>query len=440
MHDKNGGVMKNLRLALLLSVLCCDAFAQSGNSLDAARQAMASGNPVRAIELLQPLETEHAGEPAYDYLLGLARLDAGDPERAVFAFERVLAMKPDHLQARAEIGRAYLLLGEKEAGIRELKTVGNGQIPDEARKTIEDYLSAFGAGPTRFSGYLESSFGYDSNINSAVAASHLAIPGIGTFALSEDGRSHSAFYMGLAGGINVSHPINENWSLLGGASINQRFNNNYGRYDTGGLEGNVGLRYGTGQHAFTLGLQAQSFEVDHTRNREALGLIGQWQYLVDAKTQVSLFGQHIQLRYPFQSSRDADRSIAGFAFAKVLEGAWTPSWFASIYAGEERETHANVAHLGHQPVGFRFGGQVKPSSTTTWFANAAYENRRYGGSDPLFLVRRHDKQLDVRAGMNYEPARFWVVSPQVSYTRNDSNVALNDYSRNMVSLTVRREF
>lgn len=433
--------MKKLRLAVLLSVLCSGVWAQTDDPLKAARDAITAGQSAKALEILQPLEAEKAGDPAYDYLLGLARLDAGDPERAVFAFERVLAMQPNHAQARAEIGRAYLLLGERDAGVRELEAVRKGDIPDDARKTIENYLSAFGAGPTRLSGYLEATGGYDSNVNSAVAATHLVIPLTGLDSvLSRDGRRQEAAFLGLAGGINFAHPLSERWSVLGGASFSQRFNNNVEQFDTRTLEGNVGLRYARAADAFTLGVQGQSFDVHDARNRDALGIVGQWQHQLDQRTQVSVFGQYVQLRYPSQGLRDADRSVGGVAVAKVLEGAWAPSLFASAYAGEERELKAGVPYLGHTPLGVRFGGQLRPSSTVTWFANASYENRRYGGQDPLFLVRRKDDQWDLRLGLNYEPVRSWVVSPQVSYTRNESSVALNDYSRSMVSVTLRREF
>lgn len=433
--------MRKLRLAVLLSILCSGAWAQTDDTLKAARDAIASGQAAKAVEMLNPLEGERAGDPAYDYLLGLARLDSGDAERAVFAFERVLAVQPNNAQARAEIGRAYLLLGERDAGVRELETVRKADIPDAARKTIEGYLSAFGAGPTRFSGYLEASAGYDSNVNSAVAATHLVIPLTGLDSdLSRDGQRHAAPFLGLAGGINFAHPLGERWSVLGGASFSQRFNQQYDQFDTRTLEGNVGLRYSLAADAFTIGVQGQSFDVHDSRNRDALGVVGQWQHQLDPRTQISVFGQYVQLRYPSQGLRDADRSIGGVAMARVLDGAWAPSVFASIYAGEERELKNNVPYLGHTPVGVRFGGQLKPSSTVTWFANASYENRRYGGQDPLFLVKREDKQWDLRVGLNYEPLRYWVVSPQVSYTRNESSVALNDYSRSIVSVTLRREF
>ncbi len=434
--------MKKLGLAILLLCLGCNAYAQANDPLRAAKAALAGGQPAKAVEILLPLEAERAGNPAYDYLLGLARLDSGDPERAVFALERVLAVEPGHAQARAEIGRAYLQLGERDAGIKELESARKMDVPEEARRTIGNYLNAFGAGPTRLSGYLEASLGYDSNVNSGVSGSRMAIPALGNleFELSQNGRKLADSFGTLSGGINVAHPLAQGWFLLGSGAFSQRLNSEHARFDTRNFDGNIGLRYAAGANAFTFGLQAQAFDVKEQRNRDALGLVAQWQHQLDAQTQISAFGQFVQLRYPDQGFRDADRSIVGLAYAKVLQGGWTPSFYASVYGGGEKEQKSGVPHFGHTPWGIRFGGQLKPSSTMTWFAHASYEHRRYGGSDPLFLVRRNDNQWDLRLGLNYEPYRYWTISPQISQTRNDSNVAINDYSRTVFSISVRRDF
>lgn len=434
--------IKPLLLAILFAGIGGMACAQSDDPIKAARSAMTLGQPRQALAILEPLEAGRAGDPVFDYLLGLARLDSGDPERAVFAFERVLAVQPANAQARAEIGRAYLMLGERDAGIKELESTRAMDIPEEARNTIGNYLNAFGAGPTRFGGYLEANLGHDSNINSGIASGSVAIPALGnlSFQISPDGRERPASFVGLAGGVYFSHPMAQRWSLVGGANFSQRYNDNYGRFNVRTLDGNLGVRYAQGRDAYTLGLQTQIFDVDNHRNRDALGLVGQWQRQLDSATQVTVFGQYTQLRYPGQDARNANRAILGLALAKVFQGAWTPSLYGSVYGGREKERDGDFPQLGHTPLGVRFGGQLKPSSTLSLFANASFEHRRYGGEDTLFLVRRADRQLDLRLGLTYEPYRFWSVSPQIAYTRNDSNVAINDYSRTIVSVSVRRDF
>src|ERR1051325_6517870 len=96
-----------------LAAACSLAFADE--LTDRAKRLLNQRQAKQAYELLLPQEGARAGDPEFDYLLGIAALDAGAPERAVFALERVLAVQPNNHVARAEIARAYLALGEREA-------------------------------------------------------------------------------------------------------------------------------------------------------------------------------------------------------------------------------------------------------------------------------------------------------------------------------------
>ena len=60
---------------------------------------------------LAPQADERAGDPAFDYALGIAALDSGRYGEAIIALQRVLAVQPGNAQARAELARAYALAG-----------------------------------------------------------------------------------------------------------------------------------------------------------------------------------------------------------------------------------------------------------------------------------------------------------------------------------------
>src|SRR5688572_8051771 len=111
-------------LAVTLTTLAVQPYAVAADAaLDEARGLIQKRDAKRAYDLLSPLEAQRAGDPEFDYLLGLAALDSGQTTRAIFAFERVLAVNPNHPQARAEIARAYFVAGETDAAKREFETV-----------------------------------------------------------------------------------------------------------------------------------------------------------------------------------------------------------------------------------------------------------------------------------------------------------------------------
>src|SRR5687767_6269180 len=128
------GASIGIALAAWAGVALADALTDRAKHLLEQRQAR------QAYELLLPQEAARAGDPEFDYLLGLAAIDAGEPERGVFALERVLALQPANHVARAEIARAYLALGERDAARREFETVRRQPVPEGVRTTIDRFL------------------------------------------------------------------------------------------------------------------------------------------------------------------------------------------------------------------------------------------------------------------------------------------------------------
>lgn len=390
-----------------------------------------------------PLEPQRAGDPEYDYLLGIAALDAGEPERAIFAFERVLAVQPDNLQARAEIARAYMATGEREAAKREFEAVRARQVPAPVRETIERFLSAIAAAErTRVDKYLELAFGYDTNVNSATALTTIAIPAVGNlgFTLDQAATEADDRFLNLAAGMSFTRKLNLNWSVVGGFGGNLRQNLDQGRFNTDTFDASLGVRYTRGLEAITLGAQGQYFGVDAEGFRDTAGLVAQWQHSFDERTQATIFGQHARLRYDAQSFRDADRSIVGLAYAKAFTGAYSPAIFVSLYGGEEEVVDDAFSLFGHEPVGFRFGGQLRLGGPWSVFGSLSYERREYGGIDPMFLVAREDKQTDVSVGVSYLWRSGMTLRLEVSHTENTSNIPLNEFDRTVVATAVRFNF
>lgn len=414
--------------------------------LASADAMIKAGKPAEAYALLAPYQSERAGDPAYDYLLGIAALDSGKPNEAIFALERVLAVNPNHLQARAEIARAYLAAGEMATSRQEFETVKKQNPPKEVSATIQKFLDAIEkatAGErTTVSGYLEAAVGSDSNVNSATGSSQIAIPAFGgaIATLSANGVKLHDTFSSVSAGFNVRHPFSPEWAVFGGAGFNQRMNSTNTLFDTGGLDGNLGVNLTKGDDSYSAALQLSDFEVNNSRYRDATGLTAQWMRSLDNSSQVSAYLQYTELRYPGQNVRDADRTVLGAAYARVLGGAYTPVVYVGGYAGKEKERGSNVPYLGHNPYGLRAGGEMKINPESTLFASLSVEWRNYGGQDPVFLVSRKDTQADLRVGGSYIPVQRWTITPSIGYTRNSSNIIISDYERTVLSITLRRDF
>ena len=117
-----------------------------------------------------------------------------------------------------------------------------------------------------------------------------------------------------------------------------------------------------------------------------------------------------------------------------------PIVFGSVYGGEEDERAAARPDLGHRFFGARAGGQYRIDERLDVFVSGNAERRKYGGQDAIFLVTRRDTFYTAALGMTFMPFRMWKITPQITVIRNKSNILINDFTREIYSVTVRRDF
>lgn len=413
-------------------------------TLDRARALIQASQGPAAYQLLEPLEQQRAGNVEYDYLLGVAAIDAAQYTRAVFALERVLAVQPSHAQARAEIARAYFLMGENKAARQEFESVKQSRPPEAVAVTIDQFLNALDARErSRRSGitaFLEAGFGLDSNANSATSASTFAIPGLGglQFSLAPGAQEQDDKFFALSGGAFGRYALNNTWSLIGNATFDQRFNADHDEFDTGTLNGSAGVTRIDEVNELTAAAQFQTYSVDGEQFRNAAGGVVQWRRNFTQRDQATAYLQYARLTYPDAELRDADRIVIGGAWAHSYGGL--SAAFAGVYGGREEPIEDNVPHFGHDLWGVRIGGQIGFGSKFILSATASYENREYGGPDPFFLEERHDKEAQLRFAGSYLLDGNWTATAALTLVDARSNIVVNDYERAMLSASLRYDF
>jgi hypothetical protein len=437
-------------LGLALSFASATTAVLAAADLDEALRLLQQGEAEQAYQLLVADEEARAGDPNFDYLLGLAALDSGRASRAVFALERVLATDPGHTRARAEIARAYFQLGELDTARAEFEAVRQQGVPAQVAEAMQRFLSAI---DQRISGnrrlwraYIEAGLGWDSNINSATDRSTIgiAIPGFGgafvNARLPAAGVEQDDGFASIAAGFTANYPLAGQFDLVGGANVAKRENFSDELFETSSVDGHAGIGYTRGLDAFTLVLQGETFLLDNHTFRNAYGVVGGWNREVDARTRVSAFVQIFGLDYPGQDIRDAMRYVAGAGVSHAFDVRYQPVVFASLYGGTEDERRDNVPQLGHDFYGLRLGGEMQVRERLSLFGGFNVEMRNYGGREAFFLRTRDDNRYHVRLGLNYRPRPDWVASGEVGYVNNHSNIVINDYDRVLLAFTLRKEF
>lgn len=436
------------RLCALSAVLACLAPGASAQDalLGQARDQLNRRDAAGAFALLAPVEASRAGDARFDYLLGVAALDAGHVTRAIFALERVVQRHPEDTLARAELGRAYLAAGDVQAAREQLQLARVGKLPPAASVAIErvigmiDQVAPTAAGP-QLSGYLEFGTAYDSNVNSATNQGEFAIPAFGgiVFETSAENRQRRDLTLNAAGGVSAEATLTPTWKLMGAANLRAGVNREVHDMDTLFADATAGLRHTAGKQSHVLALQSSTAWVGGSLYRTANGLIAQWQSQLEADAQASLFSQWSRQKYMAQAERDTDRLLLGVGAARQ-HGATGPLTYGSAYVVQERVHRPEFSNFGHRGGGLRLGIEQRLGPATVGFAEGQYEQRRYGGSEPFFDVRRRDHQKDLSIGLRCNLDPRWQVIAQARRARAGSNVVLYDYSRNVLQITAHRSF
>lgn len=440
---------KSIRWAVFAALFASASGALADAVTDRAASLLEQGKAREAFEILAPLESERSGSVEFDLLLGIAAVDAQQPTRAVFALERVLAMEPNNPRARAEIARAYLALGETDTARREFETVKGQAVPPVVKAAIDRYLTALDRiddeGKTRARAFFEMGFGHDTNVNAGPAIDQYQ-----GFTIPTTQQKMSDNFTTFAGGADFRMPLGKGLSLVGGLAASLRANMNRDQFDSSSIDGNIGVAHQNGKNVLSATLQGSSFSlaIDPTNNgiartseryRDSAGFGLQWQHNYDQRTQSSAFVQYSELTYPGQRFRDASKWLGGLGFAKAFRDSPVLA-FGGVYFGDETADNPNRNDLGFRMLGLRVGGQYTLREDLGLFGNLGFEHRRHHQDDPIALSRRRDDQTTVGLGLAWTPARDWRVTPQVQYMRNKSNIVINDFTRSVYSVTLRRDF
>lgn len=407
-----------------------------------AAQAQDPAAATAAYDALAAEAATRAGDPDFDYRLGIAALDAGRFGEAVIAFQRVLAVQPNNAPARAELARAYALAGDIDTARQEFATVvDDPSLPDPVRQRFTGFVRQFdkqiAGGGSDISGFIDARAGYDDNINAATDLNTIVIPlfsFLGPGTLGPGAVAQGDEYYEIQGGVSAVTAIGRQDRLFASALGNWRDNTGSRRFDQAALTGTAGYAHSfANRDVLSLSGQVQKFWLGHDGYRTAYGVIGQYTKTLSGGRALTLSAQWNRLDYDGAPIRDADRYAVGIGYV-------TRTIAAGLSGGKEEARRAAGDAESNWFVGANIGGEFPVANRVALVAGAAFDLRRYDQADALFLVERGDERLDLTAGIKLALTDTLFLQPRATWTRNWSNIALYDYERWTASLGLRLEF
>ncbi|MGH8441383.1 MAG: FimV/HubP family polar landmark protein [Nevskiaceae bacterium] len=411
------------------------AFAGSPEQREALAMRQAGRSAEDLYKYLAPLEDRYAGDVDYDYLSGTAAYDSGNYSQAIFVLQRAVAMKPGFAGARMELARAYFAQGDNESARREFAVLEKSNPPPEARRAIAEYRAAIdrraAVYESQLGGYAELATGYDSNANgSPELQSFLGIP------LDSRNQATASSYYALGGGGLVSYPFAPGWRLLGTGNGSYRSNPDATFVDSQVLRLAGAVEWRPNQYEFSLRPNYTLSLLDGEDNNTVTGVdLAATRHF--QRGQLSLNVRSGQARYTeVLEVLDVDTLLYGLA------GQYTTprvQYLGAVTIGTDDAVEPG-SQFGRDLAGLRAGAVVDLGRGNGLLASIAMLSSDY--DQPPFGQTRSDDQLVGTLGFDWGGWRTlgWAVRAQLSYVDNSSTVALYDYDRIDLGVSIRREF
>ena len=447
-------VLVAVALALVSAVAVADA-----GSLERARGQLAAGNAKQAFAELSALEGSMSGQPEFDYLLGVAALDSGRIDEAVIAFERVLAVLPNHAGAQMDLARAYYAAGSFDLAEAAFARLRASNPPPAAQQAISTYLRAISArrhqARAGWTGGAELGIGYDSNITGvptdfgAAAQQAFNISGI---TATGNAIKRAAAYAHGALGAEYMRPISGGWSAFAGAEGRGRV---YRRQsDFNAVAGDA--RFGAARHSGADQLRAAASyfvfnqegdapgDPKPTNDRRMGGVALEWRHALDPKTQAGLGVQLNAVRFPANRIEDFDQVFLTASWLKSFERAGVPLLYLGLFASDDRarNTFADGVTTKSKYLGGARGFlQYSLSPTLNLYNALAVIHRR--DKDPYARSTEvrdgRDTYGEFTLGLGWQFRQRCALRLQWFYSTNRSNIDIYDFDRHEISSTIRCE-
>jgi outer membrane protein len=448
--------------AILVTAFTAPVFANV-KLYDEAKRLITAMNPKQAYMLLIAEQDKLAGTVEFDYLLGVAALDSGRVDEAIIAFERVLSKEPNNAGAQLDIARAYFNAGSLDLAEGTFLKLRALNPPASARDAIEKYLAAIAerrrAARRVVSAWGETSFGYDTNLtavpNDFTSAVQQAfnLPGVRP---TGNSIKRSAPYLGAAVGVDAIFPLSEQWSGYVGGDVRGRGYRREGEFNSGaadvrasaiwsqGQTGRNQIRLNSSYNAFVQ--QGDAPGEPKPKNDRRTAILGaDWRYNISSSNQITISGSGAQTRFPSNNVEDFNSSIASLAWLTAFAGKSQPILQFSAYGSRDkavRKLADGVTDKSKKISGLRAYGQMSQTEKLSIFSAIGYAQRRDDSSfaRATTIEMGRDKLVDATIGVNWRFQERCNMRAQLQSGRNDSNIAIYDYTRHEVSSTIRCEF
>lgn len=419
------------RLCLIWACMVTPGMAATDPDITQLESLIASGKNQPAMELASQLQATHEGEPAFDFLFGLAALSVGQYHIAIFALERVTLADPTNPRAKLELARAYFLIGEYQAAEPLFQEVMAMEPPESVKQNIQFFLTDIGLRRNEFlsktNAYVGLHAGYDSNINSATSITGFQLGGL-QLKLRDESRAIEDGFVELKAGANHLQPVNLNHNYFIGSQFSSR-TNLFKNYDLAQLTLSGGIQLYTDYGRWRLPLQMNTMWLDG-KSYQSLASITSELGTANERSEDAWYLQYAQANFPDTAYRDYSMTVLGWNQQRLLAGNLPHTLQFGAYLAQDRPFSAVGAAASERIyLGVSIGAEWRWGSPYSVEAALQWQNSQYTLVQPLFNQMRNDLFGHFELTWHDQINKKWAWDLHTELSQNRSSLPLYTYDR-----------
>lgn len=416
--------------------------------IDDLRRLVETGQFEQAWLLAQG-QPQLTGDVHFDFLFGVAAINAGRVPQGLLALERHLAQVPGNDRARLELGKGYFLLGDFARARSEFEFVLRYDPPAATRTSINGFLEAMRSRdstervPTARL-YAEFGGGRDTNVNQGTFRDEIEFLFGGVQSIAgTDSKAVPDDFVHLALGAQQQLRVSNRLSVFAGADLDQQRNLETRRFDRSNASFYAGFAQLAAGALWRSTLTVGHLAVGDNRYRDLIQIGSEATWSLSPETQLTGFGQYGEQRFAgTEASRDGRAvSLGGMLTHSPAEMPGQPSFGFRLAWAQE----TNIARLRDDldkdgPI-LRVFASVTPLPRWRFAVGAVMSRQTYGDIDVVaFGTQRRDKNIAVDSVLSFLIDKRWSLRAEAQWAATRSTQDLYDSSRKSAALKARYQF
>jgi len=438
------------KLTLLLLVVFNITIAPSGHTQEAApalspeqtAQARMDALAVlikrqqyfQAYKLADQMLESHEGIAKFDFQYGMAAIESGHYDQALFAFERLVLAFPNEPRYRLELARTHFYLRNLIRAEVEFNNVLKQNPPKAVKANVMAFINRITelkrSAEPRFMLVLDLGGGYDSNINSATSEKELPKEELifpVDIALDDTSRETGSAYLSALAHMAYISPLTKTSALDLRFVASNRTHSEMATYDLTSAMAEAGYSFYTGAVKWRGAGRYQHIMLDNQALLNSQSIIGQANWILDKGVNLGFGLNYGMSSYP--DNNDADLTQQQFNLS-YTSAAKKDNWKLTLIFGGDSADKSSNKHNGKTYQGFTYQSTslINQRASRYWLLSVL-SNEYDAINTALYNTLRKDQNATVGIGWRYSFSSHLSFRNDYSFTYNDSTLEANTYQR-----------